>query len=46
MQENLVQKMVAEVVEKLKNKGYTIIIAEHRIHYIQKLIDKVLIVNG
>ena len=38
-------KKLTILIEKLKNKGYTIIIAEHRIHYIQKLIDKVLIVN-
>ena len=38
-------KKLTILIEKLKNKGYTIIIAEHRIHYIQKLIDTVLIVN-
>ena len=38
-------KKLTILIEKLKNKGYTIIIAEHRIHYIQKLIDKVLIVD-
>lgn len=30
-------KKLTILIEKLKNKGYTIIIAEHRIHYIQKI---------
>ena len=38
-------KKLTQLIEKLKRSGYTIVIAEHRIHYIQKIIDRVLVVN-
>ena len=39
-------KKLTQLIEKLKRRGYTIIIAEHRIHYIQDLIDRVFVVNN
>ena len=39
-------KKLKQLIEKLKTKGYTIIIAEHRMYYIQNLIDRVLVINN
>ena len=39
-------KKLKQLIEKLKTKGYTIIIAEHRMYYIQDLIDRVLVINN
>ena len=39
-------KKLKQLIEKLKTKGYTIIIAEHRMYYIQNLIDIVLVINN
>ena len=39
-------KKLKRLIEKLKTKGYTIIIAEHRIYYIQDLIDRVFVINN
>ena len=39
-------KKLKRLIEKLKTKGYTIIIAEHRMYYIQNLIDRVLVINN
>lgn len=39
-------KKLNQLIEKLKTKGYTIIIAEHRMYYIQNLIDRVLVINN
>lgn len=39
-------KKLKQLIEKLKIKGYTIIIAEHRMYYIQNLIDRVLVINN
>ena len=39
-------KKLKQLIEKLKTKGYTIIIAEHRMYYIQDLIDRVFIINN
>ena len=39
-------KKLKQLIEKLKTKGYTIIIAEHRIYYIQDLIDRVFVINN
>ena len=39
-------KKLKQLIEKLKTKGYTIIIAEHRMYYIQDLIDRVFVINN
>ena len=39
-------KKLKQLIEKLKTKGYTIIIAEHRMYYIQDLIDRVFMINN
>ena len=39
-------KKLKQLIEKLKTKGYTIIIAEHRMYYIQNLIDRVFVINN
>ena len=39
-------KKLNQLIEKLKTKGYTIIIAEHRMYYIQDLIDRVFVINN
>lgn len=39
-------KKLKRLIEKLKTKGYTIIIAEHRMYYIQDLIDRVFVINN
>ena len=39
-------KKLKKLIEKLKTKGYTIIIAEHRMYYIQDLIDRVFVINN
>ena len=39
-------KKLRQLIEKLKTKGYTIIIAEHRMYYIQDLIDRVFVINN
>ena len=39
-------KKLKQLIEKLKTKGYTIIIAEHRMYYIQDLIDRVVVINN
>ena len=39
-------KKLKRLIEKLKTKGYTIIIAEHRMYYIQNLIDRVFVINN
>ena len=39
-------KKLKQLIEKLKTKGYTIIIAEHRMNYIQDLIDRVFVINN
>lgn len=39
-------KKLKQLIEKLKTNGYTIIIAEHRMYYIQNLIDRVLVINN
>lgn len=39
-------KKLEQLIEKLKTKGYTIIIAEHRMYYIQDLIDRVFVINN
>ncbi len=38
-------KKLTSLIQKLKIAGYTIIIAEHRVHYLKDLVDKVLLVN-
>jgi putative ABC transporter ATP-binding protein TDE_0906 len=38
-------KNLAAVIKKLKEKGLTVIIAEHRIYYLQGLFDRVLYVS-
>lgn len=37
---------LGQLLAKLKKAGYTIIIAEHRLHYLQEIIDKVLLVQN
>ena len=39
-------KKLNQLIEKLKTKGYTIIIAEHRMYYIHDLIDRVFVINN
>ena len=39
-------KKLKQLIEKLKTNGYTIIIAEHRMYYIQDLIDRVFVINN
>ena len=39
-------KKLKQLIEKLKTEGYTIIIAEHRMYYIQDLIDRVFVINN
>ena len=39
-------KKLKQLIEKLKTKGYTIIIAEHRMYYIQDLIDRVFVISN
>lgn len=39
-------RKLKQLIEKLKTKGYTIIIAEHRMYYIQDLIDRVFVINN
>ena len=39
-------KKLKQLIEKLKTKGYTIIIAEHRMYYIQDLIDRIFVINN
>lgn len=39
-------KKLKQLIEKLKTKGYTIIIAEHRMYYIQDLINRVFVINN
>ena len=39
-------KKLKQLIEKLKTKGYTIIIAEHRMYYIHDLIDRVFMINN
>ena len=39
-------KKLKQLIKKLKTKGYTIIIAEHRMYYIQDLIDRVFVINN
>lgn len=39
-------KKLKQLIEKLKTKGYTIIIAEHRMYYILDLIDRVFVINN
>lgn len=39
-------KKLKQLIEKLKTKGYTIIIAEHRMYYIQDLIDRFFVINN
>lgn len=37
---------LGRLIQKLKEQQYTIIIAEHRLHYLEKVIDKVLLVQN
>lgn len=39
-------KKLKQLIEKLKTEGYTIIIAEHRMYYIQDLIDRVFVISN
>ena len=39
-------KKLKQLIEKLKTKDYTIIIAEHRMYYIQDLIDRIFVINN
>lgn len=39
-------QLISEIIEKLKEAGKTIIIAEHRIYYLRDLIDRMYIVQG
>lgn len=36
---------LTQVLNVLKQKGYTIVVSEHRIHYIRELVDSVLIIK-
>ncbi|MBF0709643.1 MULTISPECIES: ATP-binding cassette domain-containing protein [unclassified Gemella] len=39
--------LITDVIKKLKDKGKTIVIAEHRIYYLKDLIDRMfIVVNG
>ena len=40
-----IQKLM-ELLMDLKKKGFTIVVAEHRVHYLAALIDQVLLVNN
>ena len=37
--------LLAETLEKLKNSGYTILVIEHRLFYLEKLCDKLLVME-
>lgn len=37
---------LTNLIKRLKDRGYTIIIAEHRLYYLKDLIDKVLLVEN
>ncbi len=39
-------KILGNVIRSLKEKGLTVIIAEHRIYYLKELFDRVLYING
>ena len=38
-------KLISSIIEALKNKGKTIIVAEHRIYYLKNLIDRMYIIK-
>ena len=38
-------KLISSIIETLKNKGKTIIVAEHRIYYLKDLIDRMYIIK-
>ncbi len=39
-------KLIGEILKKIKDKGKSIIISEHRFYYIKDIIDKVYLVNA
>lgn len=38
-------KQLFEVLKKLKEQGHTIIISEHKIHYLKELVDRIILVQ-
>lgn len=39
-------EQLATLLERLKRRGYTIIISEHRIHYLMNIVDRMLVLDN
>ena len=39
-------EQLKKILEKLKNEGYTIVVSEHRIHYLKELCDRAILINN